>query len=94
MLSDAVKVWLSTAMEKTREGRRLDGGHAFFFPETSVCFIDFEEVSFGGSRETCYVTEFSQPLIPNCTPSSSIRGSLVSGEHVCHNLLGMVHSRC
>lgn len=32
MLSDAVKVWLSTAMEKTREGRRLDGGHAFFFP--------------------------------------------------------------
>lgn len=48
---------------------------------------------FGRSRETCYVTEFSQPLILSCTPSSSIRGSVVSSGHVCHNLLGMAHSR-
>ena len=47
---------------------------------------------FGKSRETCYVTEFSKPLILSFTPSSSIRGSVVSGGHVCHNLLGMPHS--
>lgn len=48
---------------------------------------------FGRSKETCYVTEFSQPLILSCTPSSSIRRSVVSGGHVCHNLLGTAHSR-
>lgn len=80
-------------MEKTKEERRLDGRHAFF-PRVLVLFYRVWRSVSGRSRETCYVTEFSQPLILNCTPSSSIRGSLLSGGHVCHNLLGMVHSRC
>lgn len=46
------------------------------------------------SWETCYVTDFSQPLIFNCTPSCSIKRSLVFASHICHNLLDMVHSRC
>lgn len=53
-----------------------------FFSETSAFFIEF------------LVTDFSQPLILKCTPSNSIRGSLVLGEHICHNLLDMAHSRC
>lgn len=62
------------------------------FLEAPVCCIDWP-IFFGRFRETDCVTEFSRPLILSCTPSSSIRGSVVSGGHVCHNLLGMVHSR-
>lgn len=43
--------------------------------------------------ETCSVTRFPQPLILSCTPSSSIKASMGSVGHVCHNLLGMVRSR-
>lgn len=80
-------------MEKTREERLLDRRHAFFPWDLSLFYRVWRSVS-GRSRETCYVTHFSQPLILNCTPSSSIRGSLVFGGHICHNLLDMAHSRC
>lgn len=62
------------------------------FPQDTRLFYRLWRSVCGTSRETCYVTEFSQPLILSCTPSRSIRGSVVSGGHVCHNLLGMVHS--
>lgn len=49
MLSGAVKVWLSTAIEEKGGERLLDRRHASI-PETSVCFMEFEEESLGGEK--------------------------------------------
>lgn len=94
-LCSAVR-WKSSCPQPWRRQERGDGRtegrHAFFSWEPGLFYRLWRSV-FGSSKETCYVTEFSQPLILSCTPSSSIRGSVVSGGHVCHNLLGMAHSR-
>lgn len=65
-----------------------------FFPaESPACSVEFEAASMGGG-ESAMSPDFSQPLILKCPQSSSIRGSEVSGDHVCHNLLVIVHFRC
>lgn len=68
-----------------------EGRHPF--PRDPSQFNRLRRSVFGGSKGSCYVTKFSQPLILSCNLSSWIRGSVVSGGHVCHNLLGLAHSR-
>lgn len=92
-----VKHWLHCAQQcseslavhshgEDKSERLLDRRHAFSLVRPQPFFIEFERV--------ILVTDFTQPLILQCTPSNSIRGSLVLGRHICHNLLDMVHSRC
>lgn len=63
------------------------------FPQDPSLFHRLWRSVRGSRRETCYVTAFSQPSTLSCTPSRSIRQSVVSGGRVCHNLLGTAHSR-
>lgn len=100
-----VKHWLHCAQRcgeslavhchgEDKRGETVGRKTHLFFPRDPGMFYRLWRSVSGRSRETCYVTEFPQPLILNSTPSSSIRGSVVSGGPVCHNLLGMVRSRC